>query len=55
VGATSSLSKEPRLITAQAGSELGFIPNTSLSFKSKTKKKKNRDYHGETNFDNFLW
>jgi hypothetical protein len=46
----SSVSKGPRLIMTHAGSELGFIPNTLLIFKSLTK---TGGYHSKTNFDNF--
>jgi hypothetical protein len=50
MGATTSVSKGPRLIIAHAGSELRFVPSALLIFKLQTRA---GDYHGEMNFDNF--
>ncbi|XP_045488624.1 uncharacterized protein LOC123690059 [Pieris rapae] len=49
-GVLTEVSEGQRWIIVNAGSEKGFIPNSLLCFKSKTK---SGDYHDEMNGDNF--
>ncbi|CAH2089437.1 unnamed protein product [Euphydryas editha] len=49
-GLKKPISKGQRVVLVHAGSEMGFVPNALLTFKSGMK---SGDYHDDMNFDNY--